>query len=65
MKQLTQTQKDTLESLIDTTSLSSVVMALSDICHEKAEHIRTAWQDRATAYPWNLAGNRLERTSRA
>jgi hypothetical protein len=49
-----------LESLIDSTSLSDVVGALSLICSEKAEHIRENWQDYSLARKWDSASKRLD-----
>jgi hypothetical protein len=56
---LTSDQKFQLEDLLDATSVMAVVAALAEICHEKAEHIRTTYQDRVTAASWNKAGNVL------
>lgn len=44
-----------LEALVDGASLQGVLMALSDICGEKAEHVRTNWQDRGLARQWDTA----------
>jgi hypothetical protein len=52
MRDLNQTEKFELETLIDRTSLQSVLMALSEICCEKAEHVETAWQDKHLARAW-------------
>ena len=46
-----------LEAMIDATSVRVVLDAITSICHGKAQHIRDNWQDRATAAPWNQAGN--------
>jgi hypothetical protein len=53
--------KDILESIIDKTSLLHVLELISDICQEKADHIRCNWQDEKTAAPWAEAGRRLAR----
>jgi penicillin-binding protein 1C len=50
MRDLNQTEKLELETLIDQTSLQSVLMALSEICGEKAEHVETAWHAASIAY---------------
>ena len=55
--------KDTLEKMIDTHGLPSVLEMLGDICHEKAEHIRTNWQDAALANTWRARGADMYRTS--
>jgi hypothetical protein len=48
-----------LEALIDSCGLSPVLMALSEICGEKAEHVAVNWQDTALAKDWATAGNRI------
>jgi hypothetical protein len=48
---------ETLEALIDKHGLLHVVTALDLICTEKADHIRTNWQDRALAKDWDRAAN--------
>lgn len=58
-RDLTPLERVTLESLIDSTNLQSVLMGLSEICGEKAEHIRTNWQDTQTARVWDTAGGLL------
>ena len=51
--------KDTVESIIDRQGLYAVLVAISDICYEKAEHIEYNWQDENTALPWRHAGRRI------
>lgn len=41
-----------LETLIDCCGIDSVLMAVSEICGEKAEHVQTNWQDTALAKRW-------------
>lgn len=41
-----------LEHLIDRRGIDSVLMALSDICGAKSEHIAEAWQDTSLAKRW-------------
>jgi hypothetical protein len=38
-----------LETMVDQAGLESVVEALASICREKADHLRTNWQDKLTA----------------
>jgi hypothetical protein len=52
MRDLTLGEKEDLERLIDKTSLQSVLMALSEICGEKAEHVESMWQDRKMTREW-------------
>lgn len=54
---------DMLEALVDKYNLDSVIGKLSEICFEKAEHIRTNWQDAPTARKWVQAANHLVITS--
>lgn len=58
---LTNAERETLERLIDSSTLANVVDALTTICYEKAEHIETKWQDRATAQLWTKAGRSIEK----
>lgn len=58
--------KEQLESLIDAKRLSKVVSLISEICSEKAEHIRDNWQDGSRnpnaelIRAWIAASNQLE-----
>lgn len=54
-RDLTQSEKDSLESLIDSSNMQSVLMALSEICGGKSQHIAENWQDNATAKAWASA----------
>ena len=48
---------ETLELLIDRRGIASVLMALSEICGAKGDHIESNWQDAGLARRWNtLAG---------
>jgi hypothetical protein len=42
-----------LESLLDTMGVKTLVELLSDICFEKAEHLRSNWQDNGSAKVWD------------
>ena len=52
---MTQEDRDIIERLIDWHGLDNVVDALADICAEKADHIRSNWQDMETAKHWDRA----------
>jgi hypothetical protein len=55
---MTKTTKDDmpkLEAMVDRHGLYSVLAMLSDICGEKAEHLRSNWQDRSSAQNWGKA----------
>ena len=60
MSQLNAPFQDTLEELIDQTSLHAVLDALSTICYEKADHVRTTWQDIPLARLWIHTGRLLD-----
>lgn len=55
----------TLEAMIDRHGLTHVVVGLSLICSDKAEHIRLNWQDRTTAKMWDADARTLDRAARA
>jgi hypothetical protein len=52
-----------LEAMVDHHGLSGVLTMLSDICNEKAEHIRDNWQDKVFAKAWDRYGRRIEALS--
>lgn len=54
---------DTLESLIDTHGLTHVLNAIAVVCSEKAEHLRTNWQDSAAAKDWDADAAKIEKTA--
>lgn len=47
---------DTLEALIDAHDLQTVLNSIVRVCGEKADHLRTNWQDRQSARVWEDAG---------
>jgi hypothetical protein len=51
-RDLHNSEKVDLEMLIDKVGIESVLMALSEICGEKADHIATTWQDATLAKRW-------------
>lgn len=55
--------RDMLEQIIDEKSLEWTVRAISEICHEKADHIVSNWQDKHTAADWSVCGNYLASAS--
>jgi hypothetical protein len=54
---------ETLENIIDKTTLEDVLDALGEICHGKADHIRSNWQDDATAHAWEVVASRIEKAA--
>lgn len=51
---------ETLERLIDETSLDFVLGKMSEVCCLKADHIRCAWQDDGTADLWEDTASDLD-----
>jgi hypothetical protein len=52
---------DALETLIDSKSLPDVLLALETVCHEKADHLRSNWQDAESARAWERAGRQVRK----
>ena len=52
-----------LEPLVDRANLSDVLTALGRVCAEKAEHLRTNWQDTHTAWAWDNAEHAMTRAA--
>jgi hypothetical protein len=49
-----------LESMIDANGLSWVLDHLCDICHAKAEHVQSNWQDAHLAKAWERAARTID-----
>ena len=54
-----QEQKDLLEQMIDESSVADVLHLISDVCHEKGDHVRENWQDVVTARVWDTTGKKV------
>jgi len=50
-----------LEEMIDQSSLNDLLEMLAEVCHEKADHLRSNWQDEAAARDWERLGNRVSK----
>lgn len=59
MEKFTSKDMETLERLIDAYGLNCVLENASDVCHKKAEHIRTSYSDDVSAATWNQAATNL------
>lgn len=55
--------KDLLEGAIDSNGLSGVLSALSEICYEKGDHLRSNWQDEHAARDWERDAKYLDTLS--
>ena len=51
-----------LESIIDAIGLMNTLEAIADICYDKAEHLRSNWQDEKSAKCWESDGDELHCT---
>jgi len=54
---------DLIESSVDAIGLRRTVATLSRICHEKADHIDSNWQDHVLSARWRKAGAILDGTA--
>lgn len=50
---------DVLEDVLDQSNITQVVLMLARICNEKAEHVRSNWQDEHLARTWEFNANKL------
>lgn len=57
---MTTQEQETLERLIDSRGLFSVLDCISGICGAKAEHVLTNWQDLTLANEWNRATSAVD-----
>ncbi len=55
---------ETLEAMIDKHGLCHVLIGLSCVCGEKAEHLRVNWQDSKSARLWDADSKKLETLAR-
>lgn len=51
--------QESIEQLIDSTTLDSVLGALVAVCDAKAEHLLSNWQDKQAAAAWRRASNAI------
>lgn len=56
--------QEIIERIIDSVGLETVVAYMAAICHDKAAHLETNWQDSETAARWQQMGDRLETVER-
>jgi len=49
-----------LENAVDLHNLQKIIRTLALICHEKAAHLASAWQDERAADAWTMAGCKLD-----
>lgn len=56
-------ESEQLEAMIDRSSLKDVLEMLAEICGEKAEHIRSNWQDEPMARFWEADARKVARVA--
>jgi len=52
-----------LEAFVDEHGMYAVLQTLSDICHGKADHLRSNWQDEDGAKVWDKDATTIARAS--
>jgi len=52
-----------LEAMVDRNGLPHVLDALATICFEKAEHLRSNWQDESAAKEWERFGKAVDKAA--
>jgi hypothetical protein len=52
---------DAIEQLIDQSDLKQCLEDIVQICHAKAEHLRSNWQDEVGARSWERDAKKLDR----
>ena len=58
---VTRAVMEALEAFVDRHGMAEVLDCLSTICSEKAEHVRSAWQDEMLAKAWDRDAATLDR----
>jgi hypothetical protein len=56
------TPYEAVEKLIDKYGVRDVLIMITDVMHEKAEHIDINWQDLDLAREWTKAANLISKT---
>lgn len=59
---LTDDSRAALEALVDSHGLAEVLNGLAQVCSEKADRLRSNWQDNAGARLWEKAATRISYT---
>jgi hypothetical protein len=52
---------DEIEQMVDKVGLSKFLFLLAEVCNDKAEHLRTNWQDRNLAKEWDADAKQIEK----
>ncbi|MGE0294710.1 MAG: hypothetical protein AB7P97_20355 [Hyphomonadaceae bacterium] len=65
MKNLTRADVDSIEAIMDRTSLFAVLESIVGICFDKSQHISENWQDKSLAREWERAGKVVDKAANA
>jgi len=52
-----------VEGLVDSYGLGAVLQALVSMCHGKADHLRSNWQDEHGARVWEKAARAIDKAT--
>jgi len=55
----TKGESEALEKLIDRIGIDALAAIIAGICEDKAEHIRTNWQNESLALLWEAASQKF------
>lgn len=58
---MTQEDKGILEAMVDKHGMASVLEGLSCVCHEKAGHVLSNYDDRIMASAWRRGAARVDK----
>ena len=53
---------NTIENMIDSSSVAFVLSHVAQVCAEKGQHIRENWQDERAAKEWDIACMKIDHT---
>jgi hypothetical protein len=62
MKEVSNTELALLEDIVDRSGLANVLGGLAYIAREKADHLRSNWQDEKSARGWDQLAHVLDKT---
>jgi hypothetical protein len=56
------TDQDVIEQMIDRLGTRGVLEIIASIAHDKADHLRSNWQDEGAARQWERDARTIEKT---
>ena len=54
------TYMEQIEKLIDERNVSQMLIVMAQVCNEKADHLRSNWQDEQAARTWERTAKKLD-----